>query len=244
MAGRFTVERQPTGVSVITDNGGILPTGILRLVIITSGVIFAYAAVELVGTAAGETEDPAKVMPKAINSVVFRIAVFYVGSLILLALLLPYTAYKQGTSPFVTFFSSIGVPAAGDIMNFVVLTAALSSLNAGLYSTGRILRSMSMNGSAPKFTAKMTKSGVPVGGYRAHGVLHRGRRLPQPGGACRGLQHRARPVGARHHRVVGHHRDLPDPAVPLVAEGHPGAPELPAVRHAVHQLRDAAVPRA
>jgi L-asparagine permease len=83
--------------------------------IITSGVIFAYAAVELVGTAAGETANPAKVMPKAINSVVFRIAVFYVGSLILLALLLPYTAYQQCTSPFVTFFSSIGVPVAGDI---------------------------------------------------------------------------------------------------------------------------------
>jgi L-asparagine transporter-like permease len=96
--------------------------------------------------------------------VVLRIAVFYVGSLILLALLLPYTAYKQGTSPFVTFFSSIGVPAAGDIMNFVVLTAALSSLNAGLYSTGRILRSMAMNGSAPQFTARMTKRGVPFAG--------------------------------------------------------------------------------
>jgi L-asparagine permease len=118
----------------------------------------------LVGTAAGETENPAKVMPKAINSVIFRIAVFYVGSLILLALLLPYTAYVQGTSPFVTFFSKIGVPAAGDIMNFVVLTAALSSLNAGLYSTGRILRSMSMNGSAPQFTSKMSKRGVPWAG--------------------------------------------------------------------------------
>jgi L-asparagine permease len=164
LAGRFTVEGQRTGVSVIADNGGILPTGILQLVIITSGVIFAYAAVELVGTAAGETANPDKVMPKAINSVVLRIAVFYVGSLILLALLLPYTAYKQGTSPFVTFFSSIGVPAAGDIMNFVVLTAALSSLNAGLYSTGRILRSMSLNGSAPQFTAKMTKRGVPFAG--------------------------------------------------------------------------------
>ena len=127
-------------------------------------MIFAYAAVELVGTAAGETENPAKVMPQAINSVVFRIAVFYVGSLVLLALLLPRSSYKQGTSPFVTFFSSIGVPAAGDIMNYVVLTAALSSLNAGLYSTGRILRSMAMNGSAPAFTAKMTKHGVPFAG--------------------------------------------------------------------------------
>ncbi|MDA2894277.1 amino acid permease [Mycolicibacterium sp. BiH015] len=164
LAGRFEVNGQTTGPSVISDNGGILPTGLLQLVVVTSGVIFAYAAVELVGTAAGETENPDKVMPKAINSVVFRIAVFYVGSLILLALLLPYTAYKQGESPFVTFFSSIGVPAAGDIMNFVVLTAAMSSLNAGLYSTGRILRSMAMNGSAPKFTAKMTRNGVPFAG--------------------------------------------------------------------------------
>jgi L-asparagine permease len=164
LAGRFKVEGATTGPSVITDNGGILPNGVLALVVITSGVIFAYAAVELVGTAAGETAEPAKVMPKAINSVIFRIAVFYVGSLILLALLLPYTKYKSGTSPFVTFFSSIGVPAAGDIMNFVVLTAALSSLNAGLYSTGRILRSMSMNGSAPKFTSKMSKRGVPWAG--------------------------------------------------------------------------------
>jgi L-asparagine permease len=164
LAGRFTVEGQPTGFSVISDTGGLFPQGLLSLVLVTSGVIFAYAAVELVGTAAGETEDPPKVMPKAINSVIFRIAVFYVGSLILLALLLPYTAYQQGTSPFVTFFSKIGVPAAGDIMNFVVLTAAMSSLNAGLYSTGRILRSMAMNGSAPQFTAKMTRSGVPYGG--------------------------------------------------------------------------------
>ncbi|AQT78655.1 L-asparagine permease [Mycolicibacterium litorale] len=164
LAGRFTIEGAATGPSVIADNGGLLPSGLLALVVITSGVIFAYAAVELVGTAAGETEEPAKVMPKAINSVVFRIAVFYVGSLILLALLLPYTTYKQGESPFVTFFSRIGVPAAGTIMNFVVLTAALSSLNAGLYSTGRILRSMAMNGSAPQFTQRMTKRGVPFAG--------------------------------------------------------------------------------
>ena len=112
-----------------------------------------------------------RVVQRAINSVVFRIAVFYVGSLVLLTLLLPYTAYKQGTSPFVTFFSSIGVPAAGDIVNFVVLTAALSSLNAGLYSTGRILRSMAMNGSAPAFTAKMTKHGVPFAGIALTGCF-------------------------------------------------------------------------
>ncbi len=129
-----------------------------------SGVVFAYAAVELVGTAAGETAHPHKIMPRAINSVIARIAVFYVGSLFLLALLLPYTTYKAGESPFVTFFSKIGVEGAGTIMNIVVLTAAFSSLNAGLYSTGRILRSMAMNGSAPKFTSVMSSRGVPYGG--------------------------------------------------------------------------------
>jgi L-asparagine permease len=141
------------------------------LVIVTSGVIFAYAAVELVGTAAGETENPEKIMPRAINSVIFRIAIFYVGSLILLALLLPYTTYQAGESPFVTFFSKIGMPAAGGLMNMVVFTAALSSLNAGLYSTGRTLRSMAMNGSAPAFTGKMNKNGVPFGGIALTGVL-------------------------------------------------------------------------
>src|SRR6478752_2042613 len=93
-----------------------------------------------------------------------RIGVFYIGSVLLLVLLLPYTAYQAGVSPFVTFFDSIGVDGAGMIMNLVVLTAALSSLNAGLYSTGRILRSMAMNGSAPKFAARMNKAGVPYGG--------------------------------------------------------------------------------
>ena len=164
LAGRFKIDGQSTGFSIWSHQGGLFPTGALPLLIVTSGVVFAYAAVELVGTAAGETAEPEKIMPRAINSVVARIAIFYVGSVSLLALLLPYTAYKAGESPFVTFFSKIGFGGAGDIMNIVVLTAAFSSLNAGLYSTGRILRSMAMNGSAPKFTARMSKRGVPYGG--------------------------------------------------------------------------------
>ncbi|WP_433759108.1 amino acid permease [Nocardia sp. CA-135398] len=164
LIGRFTVKGASTGPSIVTDHGGLFPTGILPLVVVTSGVVFAYAAVELVGTAAGETENPAQIMPRAINSVILRIAVFYVGSLVLLGLLLPYTSYKSGESPFVTFFTMLGVPGIGSIMNVVVLTAAFSSLNAGLYSTGRILRSMSMNGSAPEFTGVMGSNGVPYGG--------------------------------------------------------------------------------
>ena len=171
LAGRYHIEGQSTGFSVISHHGGLFPTGVLPLVIVTSGVVFAYAAVELVGTAAGETEEPEKIMPRAINSVIARIALFYVGSLFLLGLLLPYTSYKASESPFVTFFSKIGVSGAGTIMNVVVLTAAFSSLNAGLYSTGRILRSMSMNGSAPKFTSVMSKRGVPYGGICLTAVI-------------------------------------------------------------------------
>ncbi|KAA9108287.1 amino acid permease [Microbacterium rhizomatis] len=171
----WPTEFGPTGFSMINDNGGWLPNGLLAAVIMTQGVVFAYAAIELVGTAAGETKDPEKVMPRAINSVILRIGVFYVGSVLLLSLLLPYTAFEAGVSPFVTFFSSIGSPQlgeiAGSVMNFVVLTAALSSLNAGLYSTGRILHSMSVNGSAPKFTSLMSKQGVPYGGVLLTGAI-------------------------------------------------------------------------
>jgi L-asparagine permease len=156
------------GESIDTGWSVIAASGLLPAVIVVQGVVFAYAAIELVGTASGETQHPEKVVPRAINTVIIRIAVFYVGSLVLLSLLLPYTSYEAGQSPFVTFFSSIGSPevgeVAGSIMNFVVVTAALSSLNAGLYSTGRVLHSMGMNGSAPKFTTKMSKGGVPFGG--------------------------------------------------------------------------------
>jgi L-asparagine permease len=164
LVGRFTIDGRPTGITVVTHHGGLFPTGLLPLVLVTSGVVFAYAGVELVGIAAGETEHPERIMPRAINSVIFRIAVFYVGSLLLLGLLLPYTAYHAGTSPFVTFFAKLGFAGAGSLMNIVVLTAAFSSLNSGLYSTGRVLRSMAMNGSAPAFTSRMSRSGVPYGG--------------------------------------------------------------------------------
>jgi L-asparagine permease len=155
---------EPVGIQLITDNGGLFPNGVLPMILLMAGVLFAYGAVELVGTAAGETENPAKVMPRAINSVVLRIVVFYVGSVILLSLLLPYTEYQAGVSPFVTFFGGIGVQGMDVIMNLVVITAALSSINAGMYSTGRILRSMAAGGSAPKFALRMNKAGIPYGG--------------------------------------------------------------------------------
>jgi len=158
------VSGQAPGLHLISENGGIFPHGLLPAVIIIQGVVFAYAGIELIGTAAGEAEDAHKVLPRAINSVMWRIVLFYVGSVLLLVLLLPWTAYKAGVSPFVTFFGALGVPGIGTAMNVVVLTAALSSLNSGLYSTGRVLRSLAMGGSAPPFVAKMNAQKVPYGG--------------------------------------------------------------------------------
>ncbi|EKN00586.1 L-asparagine permease [Acidocella sp. MX-AZ02] len=158
------VAGQATGLHLIADHGGIFPHGLLPAVVLMQGVVFAYAGIELVGTAAGEAQDVKRILPKAINAVMYRIGIFYVGSVLLLVLLMPWSSYKAGTSPFVTFFGSLGVPGIGTIMNLVVLTAALSSLNSGLYSTGRVLRALSMGGSAPDFVGKMNRSKVPYGG--------------------------------------------------------------------------------
>jgi L-asparagine permease len=160
------------GLHLVAENGGIFPHGLLPAVVIVQGVVFAYAGIELIGTAAGEAQDAKKILPRAINSVMWRIALFYVGSVVLLVLLMPWTAYHAGTSPFVTFFGALGVPGIGTVMNIVVLTAALSSLNSGLYSTGRVLRSLAMGGSAPPFVAKMNAAKVPYGGILVTLVIY------------------------------------------------------------------------
>jgi len=152
------------GLGQITDHGGFFPSGLMPVVIVMQGVVFAYSSVELVGVTAGETAEPHKVVPKAVNAIMWRVGFFYAGSVLLLALLLPWDQFTDGQSPFVTVLSKLGVDGAGDVMNLVVLTAAMSSLNSGLYSTGRILRSMAAAGSAPKFTARMNSSQVPYGG--------------------------------------------------------------------------------
>lgn len=160
------------GLNLIASNGGLFPHGILPALVLIQGVIFAFGGIEIIGTAAGECKDPERMLPKAVNSVIWRIGLFYVGSIFLMVCLLPWNAYQPGQSPFVTFFSKLGVPYIGDIMNFVVLSAALSSLNSGLYSTGRTLRSLSQGGSAPKFLGKMNAQSVPHIGILVTVCIH------------------------------------------------------------------------
>ena len=157
-----------------------------------SGVVFAYAAIEMVGVAAGEMEDAKTEVPKAVNAVIFRIAVFYCGSILLLVSMLPTSEYKSGTSPFVTVFERLGLTWMTTAIQVVLIIAALSSLNAGLYSTGRVLRSLGMSKQAPGFTLKMSSSGRAVGRHRddvgrvrlrlAVELLRPGRVRDRPGG--------------------------------------------------------------
>lgn len=159
------------GISTITDNGGLFPKGLAPMLTIALGVVFAFGGTEMIGVAAGESDNPRAVVPRAVNSIMWRIILFYAGSVILFTLLLPWTAYSASESPFVTVMSSIGIPHAGDVMNLVVLTAAMSSLNAGLYATGRTLRSMAVAGTAPRFAARMNRQGVPYGGILITSVV-------------------------------------------------------------------------
>jgi L-asparagine permease len=152
------------GVSNLTAHHGFLPHGVPIVLMSLQAVVFAYSGIEMVGIAAGETENPRKVLPGAIGSVIWRIGIFYIGSVLLLAMVLPWTLYSADESPFVTVFSRLGVPGAGDIMNAVVLTAALSSCNSGLYCTGRVMRALAVKGEAPRFVGRMSSRHVPYGG--------------------------------------------------------------------------------
>ena len=133
------------GVHAITEHGGLFPKGAFTMVTLSLGILFAYGGSEYLGAAAGEAEDPQKEMPRAVNSMMWRILLFYVGCIVLFTLLLPYNVYKRDESPFVTFFSGLGIPAAGHIMNLVVLLAAASAINAELYTCGRGLRSLAVD---------------------------------------------------------------------------------------------------
>ncbi|MFI1972834.1 proline-specific permease ProY [Streptomyces cinnamoneus] len=149
-------------VSHLWADGGIAPHGVGDSLMTLQIVLFAYLGVELVGVTAGETKDPEKNIPRAINSLPLRFALFYLGALVVILSVVSWSEFRPGTSPFVAAFAKIGIPAAAGIVNFVVLTSALSSCNAGgLYATARMLRTVGLNGDGPKALARLTGRGVP-----------------------------------------------------------------------------------
>jgi L-asparagine permease len=177
VVGQFDVGGHQAGFSNLWSNpGGFWPASgdynWYGPILVMSGVVFAYAAIEMVGVAAGEMADPNREVPKAVNAVIFRIAIFYCGSILLLVSMLPTTEYKSGTSPFVTIFDRMGLNWISGLIQAVLIVAAMSSLNSGLYSTGRVLRSLGMSKQAPAFTLKMSSSGVPWAGIVMTSVVY------------------------------------------------------------------------
>ncbi|WP_027499918.1 amino acid permease [Rhodococcus sp. UNC363MFTsu5.1] len=153
----------PTVTNLWAD-GGVFPNGFGAALMSLQIVMFAYVGVELVGVTAGEARDPKPTLRKAINTLPFRIGLFYIGSLVVILSVASWRDFHAGMSPFVEVLQQIGIPAAAGIMNFVLLTAALSSCNSGLYSTGRMLRSLSQRHEAPAALGALSKRSVPFAG--------------------------------------------------------------------------------
>lgn len=146
----------------LVNHGGLFPTGLTGFLLSFQMVVFAFVGIEMVGITAGETDNPEINLPKAINSVPIRIGLFYVGSMIAIMAVYPWNNITTDASPFVQVFSGIGIKSAAGILNFVVLTAALSATNSCLFSTSRTLYSLSIKGNAPKKMAMVGRNGVPI----------------------------------------------------------------------------------
>ncbi|NRD76835.1 amino acid permease [Bacillus sp. BRMEA1] len=150
------------GTSNILHRGGFMPHGFSSIFVGIALVMFSFMGSEIVAIAAGETSHPEKAITVATNSVIYRILIFYLGSILVLVTVLPWNSTTLLKNPFVSVLNVLNIPAAGQIMNFIVLTAVLSCLNSGLYTSSRMLFAMAQNGDAPRAFSKVNKRGVPV----------------------------------------------------------------------------------
>jgi len=157
----FTNDWNPIGLANLWQHGGFFPNGISGMLLSLQMVLFAYVGIEMIGLSAGEAENPRKTIPMAIDSLAWRILIFYMGAIFVILAIFPWNEVGQQGSPFVVMFERIGLREAAGIINFVVITAALSSCNAGIFSGGRLLYALSANGYAPSPFAKLSKYGVP-----------------------------------------------------------------------------------
>ena len=157
--------------SNLWTHGGFMPFGMLGVLLTLQMVTFAYSGVELIGVTAGEAENPAVVLPRATNGIIFRILLFYIGALVVIMALVPWNQLSPDTSPFVFVFQKLGIPAAATIINIVVITAASSSCNSGIFSTGRMLYSLACRGQGPRSFATLNSKNVPAAGIHVSAAV-------------------------------------------------------------------------
>ena len=157
--------------SNLTAHGGFFPAGPGAIFAAILVVIFSMTGAEVATIAAAESHDPGRSIAKATNSVIGRIAVFYVGSVFLLVVILPWNSKHLAASPYVAAFEAMNIPGAADIMNAVVLTAVLSCLNSGLYTSSRMLFVLAARREAPMTLMTVNKKGVPAWAICASSVV-------------------------------------------------------------------------
>ncbi|GGO41578.1 hypothetical protein GCM10012287_00620 [Streptomyces daqingensis] len=154
---------EATGTSNLTDHGGFLPNGPGAILSGMLLVVFSFMGSEIVTLAAGESAHPEKMVRRATNSVIWRIGSFYLGSILLVVMLLPWNSKAVvDEGPYVAALNEIGIPHAGTIMDVIVVTAVLSCLNSGLYTASRMAFSLGRRGDAPKSFSQVDKRGVPA----------------------------------------------------------------------------------
>ena len=149
-------------ISNLWTHNGVFPKGLDGFLAGFQIAIFAFVGVELVGATAAETQDPERNLPKAINSIPIRIIIFYVLALFVVMCVTPWDQINPKVSPFVNIFSQAGVASAAIVMNLVVLSSVMSSMNSGVFSTSRMLFGLSSDQQAPKLFGKLSKSAVPA----------------------------------------------------------------------------------
>lgn len=156
------------GLQNFSASGGFFPHGLTGVWMAMCFVIFSYIGTEVVAVTAGEARDPDEAVPKAMRTMVFRLILFYIGAMVVLVGVVPWTSIQPGgdvtASPFVRVFQLMHIPAAMHVMNFVVLTAALSGMNCDLYLATRMMFSLARGGYAPRGLGRVTRRGVPLGG--------------------------------------------------------------------------------
>ena len=150
------------GTGNFTEHGGFIPNGWKGVGLGVTMAIFSFLGLEIVGVTAAEAADPKAAVPRAFRRTLSFLALFYLGGLTLVVGIVPWEEIRPDKSPFVTVFEKVGIPAASHIMNFVVITAALSSALCNLYFTARMLFSLSRGGYAPPALGKLSKRGMPV----------------------------------------------------------------------------------
>ena len=164
----FTNFQAPNGsvasFSNIWSHGGMFPKGGMGFLAGFQIAMFAFVGVELLGTMAAETKDPEKNLPKAVNAIPTRIIIFYVLSLVMIMAVTPWNLIPSDKSPFVSLFLFAGIGAAALIMNLVVLSSVMSSMNSGVFSTSRMLFGLARDGQAPQALAELSSRAVPAKG--------------------------------------------------------------------------------